>query len=51
MVEDYMRLKIKQSIGFRMYIVLVFYYRHDSINSIFTLILDGFDKVIFGIKC
>jgi hypothetical protein len=46
-----MLIKIKQSIRFRMYKVMIFYYRHDLIDSIFTLVLDGFDKVILGINC
>ena len=40
---DFMRRKIKEFMGFRMSKVMVSYYRIDSVDSIFTFILDGFD--------
>lgn len=40
---DYMWRKIEESIMFRMYKVTVFYYRNESADSVFTLILDGFN--------
>ena len=43
---DYIRRKIKESIGFRMTKVTVYYYRKDSVDSMFTFILDFFDKKI-----